>query len=97
MGNFFTDLISPNSGKSHKRVLSIAAGTTVISATIIDIFADVTISEVLVDACMWLAIAGMGTATLELFANRKRPASITTQETKTTVVEPQPPDEVQKP
>lgn len=97
MSNFFTDLIGSNTGKSHKRVVSLVASAAVIGGFIADLFADIKIDPVLVDAVMWLAVVGMGSTVLEKFApGAKRPRAITTQETKTTVVEPQPPDNIEK-
>lgn len=86
--NFLTSLISPNSGKSHKRVVSLVASAAIIGGFVVDLFADVTVSATLVDAVMWLAVVGMGTSVLERFAPKQRAQS--TMETKTTIVEPVP-------
>lgn len=95
MSNFFTDLIGTNTGKSHKRVVSLVASAAVIGGFVADLFLDIKIDPVLVDAVMWLAIMGMGSTVLEKFApgsNKRPPRSTSTIETKTTLTEPQPPD-----
>jgi len=89
MSNLFIDLISPNTGKSHKRLLATLAGLTVIGVTIADAVIDVKIDPVLVDATLWLALGGMGSSVLERFAPTSRKAQTTT-ELKTTIVEPGP-------
>jgi hypothetical protein len=88
--NFLTSLISPNSGKSHKRVVSLVAAATIIGGFIADIFADIHVDAVLVDAVMWLALIGMGTSVLERFAPSARKGHTSTMETKTTIVEAAP-------
>lgn len=93
MSNFFTDLIGTNTGKSHKRVVSLVASAAVIGGFVADLFLDIKIDPVLVDAVMWLAIMGMGSTVLEKFApGGKQPRATSTVETKTIITEPQPPD-----
>lgn len=93
MSNFFTDLIGTNTGKSSKRVVSLVAAAVIIGGFLTDLFVDVNIDPVLVDSVMWLAIAGMGGSVLEKFApGSKAPRAKSTVETKTTVIEPQPPE-----
>jgi hypothetical protein len=89
MPNLLTSLISPNSGKSHKRVVSLVAAAAIIFGFVVDLFADVTVSTVLVESVMWLAIVGMSASVAERFAPKQKAAQ-TTMETKTTIVEPAP-------
>jgi len=96
MRKFLLDLIGTNTGKSHKRVVSLVASAVIIGGFITDLVADVKVDPVLVDAVMWLAVVGMGTTVLEKFAPGRRPHATTTMETKTTVVEPAPPDNIEK-
>jgi hypothetical protein len=91
MSNLFVDLISPNTGKSHKRLIATLASLTIIGLAITDAVIDVKIDPVLVDATLWLALGGMGTSVLERFAPTSR-AGLTKMETKTTIVEPTPAD-----
>lgn len=91
MSNFFVDLISPNTGKSHKRLIATLASLTIIGLAITDAIIDVKIDPVLVDATLWLALGGMGSSVLERFAPTSRKAQTTT-ELKTTIVEPAPED-----
>lgn len=96
MRKFLLDLIGSNTGKSHKRVVSLVAAAAVIGGFIADLVADVKVDPVLVDAVMWLALVGMGTTVLEKFApSNRRPHSTMTQETKTTVVEQAPPENIE--
>lgn len=74
-------------------MVSLLSSFTLIGISIVDTFTDVVINDVLVDGLLWLAIAGMGTATLERFAPTGRgPRAKKVTETKTTVETNQPPE-----
>ena len=68
MKRFFLDLLSPNTGISHKRFNSIAATATIIIIAITDVFAKIEVSSTLIDALVMVSLVGMGASTLERFA-----------------------------
>lgn len=68
----FNQLITPNSGQSSKRFVAIISAIVMFIIAFVDLFTDLVVSEFVFDGLMWLAIGGMGAATLEGFSNNKK-------------------------
>lgn len=70
MKKFIINMLSSNSGISHKRVITFLAFILLGLAFILDMFFDIKVSDKLVDVMEMLVVAGFSGTVIEKFANK---------------------------
>ena len=70
MKKFIINMLSSNSGISHKRVITFLAFILLGLAFILDMFFDINVSDKLVDVMEMLVVAGFSGTVIEKFVNK---------------------------